>query len=370
MIKNMMDNDDDQNLESNVIFQCIACYFIHLFYNELYVSAKQEYNANSKFKSVAGSYRYIVCIFLDSMDDKSKSASIYPKMIKGIIDYVRCYENYFASCNSMNECYNRILCEFIPEEYLNVCTNKQKIKFIIMILRDSAKKFVNKLMNTHLSKVIDARRNKENIEILKGEMYDILKVQKNILYEQCIYARTKTKNDDNIILREQFKKRVESINEELKEKDKRIKMMELIIRNKNDEIMQLKELLSLYEEKDVLDVDNDEKKYNEKDEKQKNHEDAIFLDNFINQSKYNIKHKSKENIIAKETTQNKTNTTNEKYRKDNIKGTEDISEVMVTSDDDIVEEEYENRKSNDEEEIEFDQKEQESHLIEGFEEEY
>src|SRR6185436_9173398 len=110
-------NRSDYSKKTIDTFELMSVYFIDIYYNHLYVEAKNCRNDN-KVSSVTEGYKYTLTVFIRGIDNIKH----YKKTLVGIHDS---FVNHGGFINlSFVDCINRITNEFIPKDFISVITNQ------------------------------------------------------------------------------------------------------------------------------------------------------------------------------------------------------------------------------------------------------
>ena len=100
------------------IFEVISAYFTDVFYNHLYQEVKKK-KENGLISSIGEGYRSALYMWIKAL----KTTHFYTKTIKGIHNWML---NYTKFTISYSQCIDKIVCEFIPTDYISALSNNQK----------------------------------------------------------------------------------------------------------------------------------------------------------------------------------------------------------------------------------------------------
>ena len=219
----------------------IGCYFIDLFYNDLFLKAKHAFNTGHS-KSLTDTYRSHIIWFMRGIADKPKN---YIEVMKKLLEY---YNNATRTITStLNELENKILSQFIPPEYYQDFTNANKEQ----VLHDIIIKAVNQLgevalETSMLGRIIDDHMNQGNVQLLQEKLTDIFISLREEYYSKFVNEISKT-NGNKTVSRDQFKKLKAEYAEELKrrisaesERDRAVQLLQVSLKK----ISELEEALS------------------------------------------------------------------------------------------------------------------------------
>jgi hypothetical protein len=218
-------------------FEIMSAYYVDIFYNHLYIEAKKLKN-NGNVSSITEGYKHSLNAFLKGLDNPK----LYKKSIVGIHNY---FTTIGYSSISFSNCIDRLTKEFIPSDYFNSLSVTQKMGVLRMVLNQTMKVFIRKLVDSHLIKIIDYHKEVDNIRILQDELIDCFILEREGMYQRFISENTKI-NKNETVNRKISEKMQNEIKQLIIEKYKQIKIItayKCIINNKNTEINNLKEML-------------------------------------------------------------------------------------------------------------------------------
>jgi hypothetical protein len=223
-------------------FDIIGCYFIDLFYNDLFLKAKHAFSTGHS-KSLTDTYRTHIIWFMRGIAEKPKS---YIEVMKKLLEYYNGVTKTITS--TLNELENKILSQFIPPEYYQDFTNANKEK----VLHDTIIRAVNQLGEitleaNMLGKIIDDHMNQGNIQMLQEKMTDIFISLREEYYSKFVDEISKT-NGNKTVSRDQFKKLKAEYAEEIKrrvtaesERDRAVQLLQVSLKK----ISELEEALNV-----------------------------------------------------------------------------------------------------------------------------
>lgn len=208
-------------------FDIIGCYFIDLFYNDLFLKAKHIFTTGNA-KSLTDVYRSHIIWFMRGIKEKPKN---YIDVMKKLLDYYNSATKTITS--TLAELENKILSQFIPAEYYQDFNNSNKEK----TLHDVIIKAINQLGEIvlepqMLGKIIDDHLNQGNIQLLQEKMTDIFISQREEYYSQFVNEISRA-SGNTTVSRDQFKKLKAAYADEVKkrvaaeaERDKAIQLLQ------------------------------------------------------------------------------------------------------------------------------------------------
>jgi len=171
-------------------FEIMSAYYVDIFYNYLYTEAKT-LKANGNVVSITEGYKHALNAFLKSLDNPK----LYKKSITGIHTY---FINIGFSSISFSTCIDRITKEFIPEDYFQSLTTTKKMGILRSVLDHSIKMFIRKIVDDHMSKIIDYHNDKDNARILQDDLIDCFILERESMFQRFITDKTKTTQHETV----------------------------------------------------------------------------------------------------------------------------------------------------------------------------
>jgi hypothetical protein len=215
-------------------FEIISSYFIDIYYNHLYIEAKK-LKTNRHVKSITDGYKHALNAFLQGIENPK----LYKKTLMGI-------HNYFSTTGinlTFSECLERINEAFIPKDYISSVSKQQKLAVLQLVINNSNKSFIQKLVRDFLGSIIDNHEDVDNIRILQDEFIDILIIERENIYNRFIVSKTKPNggsssgnNSGNTILIERMKNEIKLLHKEKYDLKKMNLEMKKIIIKKDAEV--------------------------------------------------------------------------------------------------------------------------------------
>jgi hypothetical protein len=227
-LRNLKNKYDRKVLET---FDLIGCYFIDLFYNDLFLKSKHAFTTGHS-KSLTETYRSHIIWFMRGIDEKPKN---YIEVMKKLLDYYNSATKTITS--TLSELEHKILCQFIPTEYYQDFTNANKEK----VLHDIIIRAVNQLGEialepVMLGKIIDDHMNQGNVQLLQEKMTDIFIILREEYYSKFVNEISKASGNKTVSI-EQFKKLKSEYAEEIKrrigiesERDRAVQLLQVSLK--------------------------------------------------------------------------------------------------------------------------------------------
>lgn len=173
-------------------FSFISAYFIDLFYNHLYTQAIR-FHRNQQVATVTDGYKASLDAYLQNINNYDKE--LYSDLVHGIH---KSFIDYGFRGISYQACIDKIVKEFIPQDYWKIISFDDKSKILGTIITNSSRAMVYKIISSHLSDIIDNHGDAENANILQDEYIEILIMEREKLYHEFINAKTNNGSDNSM----------------------------------------------------------------------------------------------------------------------------------------------------------------------------
>jgi hypothetical protein len=186
-------------------FEIISSYFVDIYINHLYLEAKK-FKTDKRVKSITEGYKHTLNAFIQGIDNPK----LYKKTLLGI-------HNLFVASGfniTFSECIQRINQEFIPVDYYESISKTQQVAILKLVINQSNKEFIEKIVRKFLVMIIDNHDDVDNIRILQDEFIDILMLERENLYNKFIITKTKSKSGGegvSPVLVEKMKNEIKSL---------------------------------------------------------------------------------------------------------------------------------------------------------------
>ena len=218
-------------------FEIMSAYYIDIFYNHLYNEAKK-LKAGGTVSSITEGYKHTLNAFLKSLSNPN----LYKKSLSGLHHYFITIG--FASI-SYSKCIDRITCEFVPTDYFNSLTFTQKIGVLRLILNQSMKSFIKKIVDEHMTKIIDYHKDVDNVRILQDEFIDCLILEREGFYQRFVASQTTTNKNETVnrLLAEKMQVEIKRLVKEKYEQKKQILLLKKAYMQKKESENKLNEII-------------------------------------------------------------------------------------------------------------------------------
>ena len=212
---------DRQNYSQKTIenFEIMSAYYVDIFYNHLYTEAKK-LKVSGSVSSITEGYKHTLNAFLMGLTNPK----LYKKSIIGMHHYFITIG--FASI-SFSACVDKLTNEFVPSDYYNSLTSTQKMGVLRMIINQSIKNFIKKIVDEHMSKIMDNHSEKDNVRILQDDFIDCLIMEREGMYQRFIATQTKTNKNETVnrLLAEKMQNEIKRLVKEKYEQQKQIAIL-------------------------------------------------------------------------------------------------------------------------------------------------
>lgn len=164
------------------IFEIIGSYFVDVFYNHLYLTAKKNHSmkATTEPRSLTDEYKMSLFIYFQGI---TKDKKYYEQTIKGIHDAYRTFTRF--STISMRDFIDEVLNQFIPAEHIQIMINDQKHFFLNKIIKSVVSKFIGRVTQIEMMRmIIDDHGNKENPRQFIDLIVDLMIIEREELFNE------------------------------------------------------------------------------------------------------------------------------------------------------------------------------------------
>ena len=165
-------------------FSFISAYFIDLYYNHLYTQAIR-FHRNQQVATITDGYKASLDAYLQSINNYDKE--LYSDLVHGIHNS---FMEYGFRGITYQACIDKIVKEFVPQDYWKIISFDDKSKILGTIITNSSRAMVHKIISSHLSDIIDNHGDADNANILQDELIEILIMEREKLYHEFINAKT------------------------------------------------------------------------------------------------------------------------------------------------------------------------------------
>jgi hypothetical protein len=218
-------------------FEIMSAYYVDIFYNHLYTEAKK-IKANGSVPSITEGYKHTLNAFLKSLENPK----LYKKSIVGL-------HHYFISIGfvsiSFSNFIDKLTKEFIPIDYFVSLTSTKKMGVLRIVLSQSVKSFIRKIVNDYMPKIIDFHTETDNVRLLQDELIDCFIIEREGMFQRFISEKTHINKNEVVdhALAEKMHREIKRLIKEKYEQQKNIINIKKIFLKKNEENNKLKEVI-------------------------------------------------------------------------------------------------------------------------------
>lgn len=166
------------------VFQVVAAYFTNIYYDYLYIEA-QKAKANGQWPTVTLSYRHACNAFLTAIDYTSKKhykVENYTQLLMGITEHFKEFTTF--STMSINECIDKMVREFVPEDFFATTDRDTRRNIIRNVLTSLIRAITASVATEFLVPIIDAHDDEENAPALLERIVDLLLYEREMMYQK------------------------------------------------------------------------------------------------------------------------------------------------------------------------------------------
>jgi hypothetical protein len=211
-------------------YEIMSAYYVDIFYNHLYSEAKKM-KATGNVSSITEGYKHALNAFLKSLNNPK----LYKKSIVGIHHY---FMNIGFASISFSKCIDRITTEFIPTDYFHSLTTTKKMGVIRLVLNQSIKNFIRKVVDEHIGKIIDFHNDVDNVRILQDDLIHCFMVEREGMFHRFISNKTQTNKDETVnrVLAEKMQNEIKRlIKEKYTQQKQIIALKKIFLKRKQEE---------------------------------------------------------------------------------------------------------------------------------------
>jgi hypothetical protein len=204
-------NRNDYDRKIIAIFDTIGSFFIDVFYNDLYLRAREKTREGSA-NSITDAYRNNVINYMQGI---KKRPDLYMNVVKKLHDYYQQVSGFGAIIFADFE--NKIISQFIPAEYFNDFTNKNKDKTLNEIITSTVSDLGTFILQPEiLNRIIDNHLDSSNVSLLQDQIVEIFILQRENYYAK--FAEKIGEVGNNSIDKGVLKKLKQAFTDETKKK--------------------------------------------------------------------------------------------------------------------------------------------------------
>lgn len=172
------------------IYEIMSAYYVDIFYNHLYTEANK-LKINGNVSSITEGYKHTLNAFIKGLNNPD----LYKKSIIGMHHY---FINIGYASISFAKCIDKLICEFVPTDYFNSLASTQKMGVLRLVINQSMKTFIKKIVDQHMIKIIDNHKDRDNARILQDDLIDCFIMEREGMYHRFINTNTEINKNENI----------------------------------------------------------------------------------------------------------------------------------------------------------------------------
>ncbi len=220
------------------VYQLVGAYLVDVYYNHLYAEATKLKN-QGKVPSITEGYKHATFAFVSALDNKFKG-SYRAEHYNNLLREINKYFIHWTSYNSLtlSECIDKIVREFIPEDYYKSLDKDQKRNILRLILINTIKEFTKIIVVEHLGAIIDNHEEQANADILKERIIDLFILEREKMFHKFLENNSGEENE------KVDKKFAEKMRTEITKLHEERNNMSRLLQEQNKELDMRKEQLS------------------------------------------------------------------------------------------------------------------------------
>ena len=180
------------------VFQLVGAYIVDIYYNHLYAEAIKFKN-DGKVHSITEGYRHAAFAFVSAIDTKAKAnykAEYYTKLLQGINEYFICWTSFNSL--TLSECIDKIVKEFVPDDYYNTLDKDQKRNILRIIITNTIREFTKVVISEYLANIIDNHEDVANVEALKEGVINIFIGERESMFHKFLDSRSNNPSEEKV----------------------------------------------------------------------------------------------------------------------------------------------------------------------------
>ena len=175
-----------QNYSPKIIdmFEILGCYFVDIYYNHIYISAKNRFKQQGPngSESLTEEYKNSIFAYMKAIKNDKRC---YLKTIQGLHTYFQNTTRF--STISLSEFIYKLVNLFVPEEHHSLMSEKDRDFFLNFIITNMTTEFgAIILQNDKLKMVIDDHTNRNNITLWTAEIVNVQILEKEKIFTHFV----------------------------------------------------------------------------------------------------------------------------------------------------------------------------------------
>lgn len=177
------------------VYQLVGAYLVDIYYNHLYAEA-HKYRGKGDVPTVTEGYRHATFAFLTGLDHNAKAtykAQHYKQLLIGINEYFKTWTSF--STLTVSDCIDKIVREFVPDDYFKQIDKEQKGSILRMVLTNVLREFTKIVIDEFLSAIVDNHDEPANIEALKDRITDLMISEREKMFHKFLASHFPASNE-------------------------------------------------------------------------------------------------------------------------------------------------------------------------------
>ena len=168
------------NKETTTAFELVGSYFVDVFYNELFLKAKNDLQNQGK-GTLTDYYKSNILTYTRAV---SGGSQYYVQMVKLLSQYYS--QNCMQYTMTLPDFEDKILSYFVPPEYFGDLTNDDKDMILHEIFITTIREFSKEILTNEIRNIIDGHQSQTNIVRLQEKIFNILLEIRDDYYHKFI----------------------------------------------------------------------------------------------------------------------------------------------------------------------------------------
>lgn len=177
------------------VYQIVGAYLVDIYYNHLYAEA-HKFRGKGDVPTVTEGYRHSTFAFLSGLDHNAKAtykAQHYKQLLIGVNEYFKTWTSF--NTLTVSDCIDKIVREFVPDDYFKELDKDQKSSILRMVLTDTLREFTKVVVGEFLSAIVDNHDEPANIEALKDRIVDLMISEREKMFHKFLASHFPASNE-------------------------------------------------------------------------------------------------------------------------------------------------------------------------------
>lgn len=168
------------------VYQIVGAYLVDIYYNHLFAEA-HKFRGKGDVPTVTEGYRHATFAFLSGLDHNAKAtykAQHYKQLLIGINEYFKTWTSF--NTLTVSDCVDKIVREFIPDDYFKQLDKEQKGSILRMVLTNTLREFTKIVIGEFLAAIVDNHEEPANVEALKDRIIDLMISEREKMFHKFL----------------------------------------------------------------------------------------------------------------------------------------------------------------------------------------